>query len=317
MAAPPADEASHEAAAADGAVNEPAASGGTPSGDAIGDATAASSRPANGLPNGLGKTSGISSSGSSSDSGDSSDSDSGGGRFVRTAATTAGVGAAEAGGHGSSGPETASSLGEDVYDEAETDPAKCRALNSSLWEVAALRSHYDPQVPAAIALCALTSCTTHTLWRCWVPRAGKAHRPCHHPDGGSLHVAVDDQGCLPCSCGSCSQGDTSRVQMFTGVPDKDPAGLQLTACIQHHSTAGLVLLTALWFPWHQVAAFTSVLDKDLADKRRTAEVDIAPLLAASYSSRIQVEIVQEPLGLPDEHQPQQAICKSPARQCCR
>lgn len=40
----------------------------------------------------------------------------------------------------------------------------------------------------------------------------------------------------------------------------------------------------------QVAAFSSIMDKDLADRRRTAEVDIQPLLGDSYASRIQAEL---------------------------
>ena len=36
--------------------------------------------------------------------------------------------------------------GEDVYDPDESDPAKARALESSLWELSALRSHSDPNV---------------------------------------------------------------------------------------------------------------------------------------------------------------------------
>jgi len=32
-----------------------------------------------------------------------------------------------------------------------------------------------------------------------------------------------------------------------------------------------------------VAAFVTILDKDLADRKKTAEVDIAPLLTSSYS----------------------------------
>jgi U3 small nucleolar RNA-associated protein 19 len=35
---------------------------------------------------------------------------------------------------------------QDPYDERETDPAKCRALESSLWEVEALRNHHCPHV---------------------------------------------------------------------------------------------------------------------------------------------------------------------------
>lgn len=32
--------------------------------------------------------------------------------------------------------------GEDVFDETELDPAKCRAIESSLWELESLRHHY-------------------------------------------------------------------------------------------------------------------------------------------------------------------------------
>lgn len=38
--------------------------------------------------------------------------------------------------------------GQDVYDPEEADPAKSRALESSLWEVTALRVHADPTVAA-------------------------------------------------------------------------------------------------------------------------------------------------------------------------
>ena len=33
-------------------------------------------------------------------------------------------------------------MGEDVYDEAQLDPAKSRAIESSLWEIESLRQHY-------------------------------------------------------------------------------------------------------------------------------------------------------------------------------
>ncbi|KAI7841082.1 hypothetical protein COHA_005309 [Chlorella ohadii] len=39
-------------------------------------------------------------------------------------------------------------IGEDVYDYAEPDPAASRALESSLWELEALRCHHSPQVAA-------------------------------------------------------------------------------------------------------------------------------------------------------------------------
>jgi len=41
-------------------------------------------------------------------------------------------------------PDTEAS--EDPYDDKETDPAKCGAINSSLWEIQSLQSHVLPQV---------------------------------------------------------------------------------------------------------------------------------------------------------------------------
>jgi hypothetical protein len=40
----------------------------------------------------------------------------------------------------------------------------------------------------------------------------------------------------------------------------------------------------------QVAAMCTVLDKDLTDRVRTSEVDVAPLLTASYASLLQQEL---------------------------
>ena len=40
----------------------------------------------------------------------------------------------------------------------------------------------------------------------------------------------------------------------------------------------------------QVAAFAMVLDKDLADRKKTAEVDIGPLLTLSYSGMSAAEL---------------------------
>jgi U3 small nucleolar RNA-associated protein 19 len=42
--------------------------------------------------------------------------------------------------------------GHDPYDEAEPDPAQSRAVESSLWEVEALRRHYCPQVATLTAV---------------------------------------------------------------------------------------------------------------------------------------------------------------------
>ena len=41
-----------------------------------------------------------------------------------------------------------------------------------------------------------------------------------------------------------------------------------------------------------MAAFVTVLDKDLADKRKTAEVDVAPLLTSSYSELASSELAK-------------------------
>lgn len=41
----------------------------------------------------------------------------------------------------------------------------------------------------------------------------------------------------------------------------------------------------------QVANFTAILDKDLSDRRRTAEMDIQPLLTDSYTGRIKVRLL--------------------------
>lgn len=43
-------------------------------------------------------------------------------------------------------------LGADPYDESEPDPARSRAVESSLWELAALRRHYCPQVSTLAAV---------------------------------------------------------------------------------------------------------------------------------------------------------------------
>ncbi len=87
---------------------------------------------ANGLANGVG----------SHDTSDSSSDEEDG--EARAAAAAAGAAAESAGGAG--GSELPAAAGVDVYDDAEPDPAKCRALESSLWELTALRAHYDPLV---------------------------------------------------------------------------------------------------------------------------------------------------------------------------
>lgn len=71
---------------------------------------------------------------------------------IEEASATAGVSAAARDARSEATEETPSAVsatrtaGEDVYDEAEPDLERCRALESSLWEVAALKGHYDPEV---------------------------------------------------------------------------------------------------------------------------------------------------------------------------
>ena len=58
----------------------------------------------------------------------------------------------------------------------------------------------------------------------------------------------------------------------------------------------------------QVANFVQQLDRDLTDKKKTAEIDMAPLLSESYSSQITHELgkklrkapataIAQPIGL--------------------
>ena len=61
-----------------------------------------------------------------------------------------------------SGVESAGVIGgdgQDVFDEHEADPAKCRAIESSLWELESLRHHYYHAV--SYMLKSLLGCTWH------------------------------------------------------------------------------------------------------------------------------------------------------------
>jgi U3 small nucleolar RNA-associated protein 19 len=58
---------------------------------------------------------------------------------------------AAAGGGDADGQEGGGTAGVDVYDEGQPDPAQSRAVESSCWELAALRNHYCPQVGDAQA----------------------------------------------------------------------------------------------------------------------------------------------------------------------
>ncbi len=48
----------------------------------------------------------------------------------------------------------------------------------------------------------------------------------------------------------------------------------------------------------QVAAMVGVLDKDLSDRRRTAELDLAPLLGGSYASMAGAELARKVKRVP-------------------
>lgn len=93
--------------------------------------------------------------------------------------------------------------GVDVFDEGEPDPGRCRALESSLWEVAALRSHYDPQVICSMSdfLLAMVGCAL-------AERASAAE---------GLHCFL--VASLPCFHGGAGQG-----------PDKAQAHCQSGNC---------------------------------------------------------------------------------------
>ena len=49
-------------------------------------------------------------------------------------------------------------IGEDVFDEHEADPAKCRAIESSLWELDSLRHHYYHTVRPAVQPVVINCC---------------------------------------------------------------------------------------------------------------------------------------------------------------
>ena len=65
------------------------------------------------------------------------------------------LGGPEEGEDGEQRPQASGRKAEaDVFDAQEEDPAKTRAVESSLWEIEALKNHYAPQVrlglPAAL-----------------------------------------------------------------------------------------------------------------------------------------------------------------------
>ena len=55
-------------------------------------------------------------------------------------------------------------------------------------------------------------------------------------------------------------------------------------CLHHQQL--VVMCRQLWL---QVATYVSILDRDLGDRKKTAEVDVTALLKSSYSSLIALE----------------------------
>lgn len=73
-----------------------------------------------------------------------------------------------------------------------------------------------------------------------------------------------------------------------------PPAHSLTHCTLHSNSLHECGLSIYRFPncsdAVQVAAFVAVLDKDLADRKKTAEVDIGPLLTSSYAELASMEL---------------------------
>ncbi len=161
--------------------------------------------------------------------------------------------------------------GEDVYDYAEPDPAASRALESSLWELEALRCHHSPQVRGGgramgmlvvgmgmelgssnISFGLVCGAATGRLYLALAP-------PCLHDACCILQGVLVRRAALPPAC------DPLPARRAT-LPPKCPP-----SCLQ-------------------VAAYCSVLDKDLRDRKKTSEVDVGEALGAGYASMIVSEV---------------------------
>ena len=79
---------------------------------------------------------------SDSDSDDDNDTSSSEAAAEQAAATTVPAAKADSSNQPATNGFVEGSVGEDVYDDAELDPAKSRAIESSLWEIDSLRQHY-------------------------------------------------------------------------------------------------------------------------------------------------------------------------------
>ncbi len=64
----------------------------------------------------------------------------------------------------------------------------------------------------------------------------------------------------------------------------------ITSSVGGEQPAEAGLRSSLFGCAGQVAAFVVVLDKDLADRKKTAEVDLGPLLTLSYSGLSAAEL---------------------------
>jgi CBF/Mak21 family len=135
--------------------------------------------------------------------------------------------------------------GVDVYDAEAEDPVESRAIESSLWELAALRCHQVPMVRATVRL----------------------KRPCCR--------AVGDGTC-------CEQRKRSPIRMLS--PTDTCASNSQESLLVPHSVHALAV---------QVSKFVEQLDRDLTDRKKTAEVDMAPLLPEGYSSQLRTELARK------------------------
>lgn len=153
--------------------------------------------------------------------------------------------------------------GQDPYQFAEEDPAESRAIESSLWELDSLRNHYCPQV-----------CTL--FWGCFylhVPRK-------------QIALTFKSMKCerrYLCPVDTCLNNIVlvrrRSIKSYFYVACTVPWWPQFFSQLSH------VLLP-------QVAAFAAVLDKDLTDRKKTAEVDLAPFLTGSYASLVSAELAR-------------------------
>lgn len=83
------------------------------------------------------------------------------------------------------------SVGEDVYDDTELDPAKSRAIESSLWEIDSLRQHYYHTVRTA------NLHSSGVLGHWFVHAYSNAHRTCT--------LYMHNKNCVFCFLGTCWQ----------------------------------------------------------------------------------------------------------------